>query len=53
MASKWLHGLTAPRVRAGTRGKVEALEREDYQGKEIIHEAASGPGARVRQDDPG
>jgi len=25
-----LHGLSAPLVRAGTRAKVEAVEREDY-----------------------
>ncbi len=30
-----LHGLTAPLIRAGTHCKVEALERDDYLGKEI------------------
>lgn len=31
-----LKGLSAPFVPAGTRCKVEAVEREDYVGKEII-----------------
>jgi hypothetical protein len=30
-----LHGLTAPLVRAGTRCKVEAEERQDYLGPEV------------------
>jgi hypothetical protein len=30
-----LHGLTAPLVRAGTRCKVEAEERQDYIGSEV------------------
>lgn len=30
-----LHGLTAPLVRAGTRCKVEAEERQDYLGSEV------------------
>lgn len=29
-----LHGLIAPLVRAGTRCKIEAREREDYVGQE-------------------
>lgn len=31
-----LKGLTAPMVEAGTRCKVEAVEREDYVGKELV-----------------
>lgn len=31
-----LKGLTAPMVPAGTRCKVEAKEREDYVGKEVV-----------------
>lgn len=31
-----LRGLTAPMVPAGTRCKVEAVEREDYVGKETV-----------------
>jgi hypothetical protein len=31
-----LKGLTAPMVPAGTRCKVEAVEREDYIGKEVV-----------------
>ena len=31
-----LKGLTAPMVPAGTRAKVEALEREDYVGQESV-----------------
>jgi hypothetical protein len=30
-----LHMLTAPLVRAGTRCKVEAEEREEYLGREV------------------
>ena len=31
-----LKGLTAPMVPAGTRCKVEAREREDYVGKQLV-----------------
>lgn len=31
-----LRGLTAPMVPAGTKCKVEAREREDYVGREIV-----------------
>lgn len=31
-----LFGLTAPMVLAGTQCKVEAKEREDYVGKDIV-----------------
>lgn len=31
-----LNGLTAPMVAAGTRCKVEAVEREDYVGRELV-----------------
>lgn len=37
-----LHMLTAPLVAAGTRCKVEAEERQDYQGREVTHEADDG-----------
>lgn len=30
-----LRGLTAPMVPAGTRCKIEAVEREDYAGRDI------------------
>jgi len=33
---KGLHGLTAPMVRAGTRCKVVAVEREDYIGTDRV-----------------
>lgn len=35
-ACKGLKGLTAPMVPAGTRCKVEAVEREDYVGREKV-----------------
>lgn len=35
-ACRGLKGLTAPFVPAGTRCKVEAVEREDYIGKEVV-----------------
>lgn len=31
-----LKGLTAPMVPAGTRCKVEAVERQDYVGSELV-----------------
>lgn len=31
-----LRGLTAPMVPAGTKAKVEAVERADYVGKEMV-----------------
>lgn len=31
-----LHGLTAPMLPKGTAAKVEAVEREDYVGREIV-----------------
>ena len=37
-----LRGLTAPMVPAGTRCKVEAVEREDYVGKERVQTDANG-----------
>jgi hypothetical protein len=30
-----LHSLTAPLIREGVRAKVEAIEREEYLGKEV------------------
>lgn len=35
-ACRGLFGLTAPMVEAGTRCKVEAVEREDYIANEIV-----------------
>lgn len=35
-ACRGLKGLTAPMVIAGTRAKVEAREREDYVGGELV-----------------
>ena len=35
-ACRGLLGLTAPMVPAGTRCKVEAVERQDYVGRELV-----------------
>lgn len=37
-----LAGLTAPMVPAGTKAKVEAVEREDYIGAELVQTDAAG-----------
>lgn len=37
-----LRGLTVPMVPAGTRCKVEARERDDYVGKELVQTDAEG-----------
>jgi len=37
-----LRGLTAPMVPAGTRCKIEAVEREDYVGRELVQTDADG-----------
>lgn len=37
-----LKGLTAPMVPAGTRCKVQAREREDYVGSEMVHTDGDG-----------
>lgn len=37
-----LRGLSAPMVPAGTRCKVEAREREDYVGRELVHVDGDG-----------
>jgi len=37
-----LHMLTAPLVRTGSDCTVEAVDREDYVGREIIHQADDG-----------
>jgi hypothetical protein len=37
-----LHMLTAPLLRPGVKAKVEAEERQDYQGRELTHEADDG-----------
>lgn len=47
-ACRGLKGLTAPYVPAGTRCKVEAVEREDYIGKEdVTYDADNRPIMRV------
>lgn len=40
-----LKGLTAPMIPAGTTAKVEAVEREDYVGGELVQ--ADGDGRPV------
>jgi len=37
-----LRGLTAPMVRAGVRCKVEAMDRQDYVGKDLVQTDAYG-----------
>jgi hypothetical protein len=37
-----LHGLTAPLVLAGTKAKVEAVERGDYIGTESVQTDENG-----------
>jgi hypothetical protein len=37
-----LFGLTAPMVPAGTRCKVEAVERQDYVGRELVQTDGTG-----------
>jgi hypothetical protein len=37
-----LKGLTAPMVPAGTRCKVEAVEREDYVGRGLVNTDGEG-----------
>lgn len=37
-----LKGLTAPMVPAGTRAKVEAVEREDWVGSEVVQTDGDG-----------
>lgn len=37
-----LHGLTAPFVAAGTKAKVETVERGDYVGREQIQTDSGG-----------
>jgi hypothetical protein len=39
---KGLKGLTAPMVPAGTRCKVEAVERGDWVGKELVQTDGEG-----------
>lgn len=34
-----LYGLVAPMLPAGTKAKVEAVEREDYVGRELVQTA--------------
>lgn len=41
-ACRGLRGLTAPMVPAGIRCKVEAVEREDYIGREVVQLDATG-----------
>lgn len=37
-----LKGLTAPMVPAGTRAKVEAVDRQDYVGRDIVTRDGDG-----------
>lgn len=41
-ACRGLRGLTAPMVPAGTRCKVEAVERGDYVGRELVQTDGEG-----------
>jgi hypothetical protein len=41
-ACRGLRGLTAPMVPAGTRCKVEAIDREDYVGRELVQVDGDG-----------
>ncbi len=41
-ACKGLKGITAPMVRAGSRVKVTAVEREDYIGNEQVQLSPEG-----------
>jgi hypothetical protein len=41
-ACRGLRGLTAPMVQAGTRCKVEAVERGDWVGKELVQVDGNG-----------
>jgi hypothetical protein len=41
-ACRGLRGLTAPMVPAGTRCKVEAVEREDYTNGDLVTTDADG-----------
>lgn len=41
-ACRGLRGLTAPMVPDGTRCKVEAVEREDYIGREMVQTDGEG-----------
>ena len=41
-ACRGLLGLTAPMVPAGTRCKVEAVERGDYVGRELVQYDGEG-----------
>ena len=55
-AQRWhpcpkLHGLKTPLVPAGTDCKIEALEREDYLGTELVRHGDDGrPYAAVRTE---
>lgn len=37
-----LAGLTAPMVEVGVRAKVEAVERDDYVGRELVQTDGNG-----------
>jgi len=41
-ACRGLNGLTAPMVPAGTKCKVEAVEREDYINGDLVHTDGEG-----------
>jgi len=37
-----LHDLTIPLVKSGTKCKIEAVEREDYVGRELVQTGSHG-----------
>jgi hypothetical protein len=37
-----MYGLTAPMVPAGTKCKIEAVEREDFVGDEVVQRDGRG-----------
>jgi len=41
-ACRGMYGLTAPMVPAGTKCKIEAVEREDFVGDEIVQRDGRG-----------
>ncbi len=41
-ACRGLRGITAPMLPAGTRAKVEAVERGDWVGKELVQTDGEG-----------
>jgi len=41
-ACRGMYGLTAPMVPAGTKCKIEAVEREDFIGDEVVQRDGRG-----------